>query len=75
MPQFSKQSTRPLLPRSYRATAARLREIADMLERYAEATDPRDRGARTQAVRSLSGLSRSLADRHFAALRRHAQES
>ena len=64
MPQFPRQSTRPLTARSYRAAAARIRELADSIDAHAEPATPQDKRALTQSIHGLAHAARDLSRRH-----------
>jgi len=55
-PQFSRQWSRPLRPEHYRAAARRQRQLLELIERYADATDVRGGKSATwsQRINSLS---------------------
>lgn len=64
MPQFEKQSSRPLSPESYRAAARKLRRIADKLDDYCAPTTPAEQGRLTRIIHVLLHTGRHLRDRH-----------
>jgi hypothetical protein len=64
MPQFSRQSSRPLTARSYRAAVARIRELAAAIEARAGATEPHDRAMLTRSIHGLAHAARDLSRRH-----------
>lgn len=55
---------RPMPPRSYRAAARAIREMADQLEARADAQSARERAARTEVIHRLSLYCRRLRERH-----------
>lgn len=64
MPQFTRQSSRPLSPRSYRAAVRRVRQLCDAIADNAEAQSPTERAGLTRAINGLAGAAGSLARRH-----------
>lgn len=64
MPQFAKQSSRPLSPESYRAAARKLRRIADDLEARCTPQTPREQASLTRTIHVLLQMARHLRDRH-----------
>lgn len=66
MPQFSRQSSRPLTPTGYLASVRRILELLDVIHAYAliPPTTPRDRARLTRAIHGLSLAAQSLSRRH-----------
>lgn len=64
MPQFTRQSSRPLTAASYAAAVRRQRQLLDTIERYAGASQPRERAQLTRAIHGLSLGAQSLSRRH-----------
>lgn len=67
MPQFPKQTARPLRPESYRAAVRRYRQLCDLIERYANANTTREKAQLTRAIHGLAYSAKSLSARHRAA--------
>lgn len=64
MPQFTRHSTRPMQPESYRAAARKLRRLSDQIEVRAASDTPQERRALTRSIHSLGHFVRALVARH-----------
>lgn len=64
MPQFTRQATRPLSPRSYEAAARKLETFARQLRERSNPQSPRDKASLTSAIHGLSLFGQALARRH-----------
>jgi len=64
MPQFPRQSSRPLSPVSIRASARRARALLDQIDHYADPQDARERQRLTRAINGLAHAARDLSRRH-----------
>lgn len=62
MPQFT-PSTRPLRPASYRRAVRRFRQLCDIIERYSDPKDSREKAQLARAIHGLALASRSLSAR------------
>ena len=74
-PQFQKQSTRPLSPRALAAAVRRFRKLCDIIERYADPKDIREKARLMRAIRGLAFASRSLSSRAKEKAAREAAQS
>jgi len=63
MPQFP-QSTRPLRPASRRAAVRRFRQLCDIIERYSDPKDSREKAQLTRAIHGLAYSTKALSARH-----------
>lgn len=64
MPQFTKQTSRPLSPVSIRASAKNGRKLIALIERYADPQNAHEKASLTRAINGLSLWARSLSARH-----------
>ena len=74
-PQFPKQSARPLSPRAIAAAVRRFRKLCDIIERYSDPKDIREKARLMRAIRSLAFASRSLSSRAKAQAARETAQS
>lgn len=71
MPNFPPQSTRPLNAARFRRAAAKLRQIADVIEQNAEAASKAEKSRLTRAIFGLAGFSRDLNTRYREFQKKH----
>jgi hypothetical protein len=64
MPQFAPPRTQPLKPNDYRRLARLARLCIERIEAAADADDPREKKARTDALNRLHGLALHYWHRH-----------
>lgn len=64
MPQFSKQSSRPLTPAGYIARTDRIIELAWLVRKYSNAGDVRGKQQLTRAIHGLAHAAKNLSQRH-----------
>jgi len=65
MPQFQPQRLKPLSPRALRGALRRIRQLADLIEAHADATEPREKATATRAINGLACASRVLMQRRM----------
>jgi len=63
MPQFT-PSTRPLRPVSYRRAVRRFRQLCDIIERYSDPKDSREKAQLARAIHGLAYGAKDLSARH-----------
>lgn len=63
-PQFPKQSIRPLSPRALAAAVRRFRQLCDIIERYSDPKDFREKAQLTRAIHGLAYGAKDLSARH-----------
>lgn len=74
-PQFRKQIDQPLRPVSYRRAVRRFRQLCDIIERYSDPKDSREKAQLIRAIHGLALASRSLRNRAQAQAAREAAQS
>jgi hypothetical protein len=62
-PQF-RPTTRPLRPASYRAAVRRYRQLCDIIERYSDPKDSREKAQLARAIHGLAYGAKDLSARH-----------
>lgn len=62
-PQFA-PSVRPLRPASLRAAVRRFRQLCDIIERYADPKDTREKAQLARAIHGLAYGAKDLSARH-----------
>jgi len=62
-PQFA-PSARPLRPASLRAAVRRFRQLCDIIERYSDPQDIREKAQLTRAIHGLAYGAKDLSARH-----------
>lgn len=73
-PQFA-PSVRPLRPVSYRRAVRRFRQLCDIIERYSDPKDSREKAQLARAIHGLALASRSLSNRAQAQAARETAQS
>lgn len=63
MAQFTSQNP-PLSPRSVRGALRRIRELCDLIEAHAGATEPREKATVTRAIHGMAWTAHDLSRRH-----------